>query len=166
MRRYLFIFSLLRLKFCLLCKIFTASALHIGGHFLWHIFVRTFCRHFFVDTFCAHFLWTFFCGHVLWKLFVNTFCGHFLWTLLMTLLFIHFSYPAPPPSKKIFLFKRSIFWTFLFISVSFSMGATIRIGREIQCRPYVGFFMQASLFWSCKNKMKTKVCLGSCVKKL
>ena len=33
-------------------------------------------------------------------------------------------------------------YPFLSISVRFGIGATIRIGQEIQCLPYAGFFIQ------------------------
>ena len=52
-------------------------------HFLWTLFVKTFCENFlwtiFVDTICGHFLWT---------NFVDTFCWHFLWTLFFVWLFV------------------------------------------------------------------------------
>ena len=106
------------------------------GNFLWALFVETFCGHFlwthFVDTFCGRFLWTLFvdtfCGHFLWTLFVDTLCGHFLWTLFVDTFFF---VPNPPPLKK----KLA----FLFTSVCSGIGATIRIGRKIQCLPYAGF---------------------------
>ena len=36
-------------------------------------------------------------------------------------------------------------YPFLSISVRFGIGAPIRIGREIQCLPYAGFFIKQKL---------------------
>ena len=41
-----------------------------------------------------------------------------------------------------------VFWPFLFIYVCFGIGATICIGREIQCVPCAGFFSSSfNYFW-------------------
>ena len=44
-----------------------------------------------------------------------------------------------PPNKLVLTLKK--IGPFLFISVRFGIGATIRIGQEIQCLPYAGFFL-------------------------
>ena len=44
------------------------------------------------------------------------------------------------------------------ISVRFGIGATIRIGREIQCLPYAGFLKQ--LQFVCFHHLQLKIVFG------
>ena len=96
----------------------------------------------FVDTFCGHFLWTFL-WTLLWTLFVDTFCKHFLETLFV------YTFCRDLLTT---LFVDTLYGRFLSVFVHFVVGATIRIGPEIQRLPYAGFFFFSPLStWTAKN---------------
>ena len=65
--------------------------------------------------------------------------------------FLHFGWFFP-------FFKKIGFWGILG-PLSYGIGATIRIGREMLCLPYAGFFFTKTLhssFWQCSLKFHDK----------